>query len=232
MAILKLEFVSFLIITIIASADCASHTNLDSLCVIVFLSMHWLALLDIADVTHFVRPETAIDIEASIRCTTVYLVDKRIDMLPCLLGTSMFGGAERYAAANLRTDTLERRYRSVLVAKQCRALCILGGLGADTGGRGGVCQVLQVHHSLAPLIHICRGSAAYRRSLIERRNFVWPAHVELACQEAEHPAKERWKFDACIDRGSICQGRRDTRSNRYWYDIPTTRLVRSVACLS
>jgi hypothetical protein len=30
------------------------------------------------------------DIEASERGTTVYLVDRRIDMLPSLLGTSMY----------------------------------------------------------------------------------------------------------------------------------------------
>ena len=39
----------------------------------------------IADVTHFVHPESAIDLEAAERCTTVYLVEKRTDMLPGLL---------------------------------------------------------------------------------------------------------------------------------------------------
>ncbi|CAK7199257.1 exosome catalytic subunit dis3 [Sporothrix eucalyptigena] len=43
----------------------------------------------IADVSHFVRPNNAMDLEASIRGTTVYLVDKRIDMLPMLLGTDL-----------------------------------------------------------------------------------------------------------------------------------------------
>ena len=43
----------------------------------------------IADVTHFVKPSTAMDDEASVRGTTVYLVDKRIDMLPMLLGTDL-----------------------------------------------------------------------------------------------------------------------------------------------
>lgn len=36
----------------------------------------------IADVTHFIRPGTALDNEAALRATTVYLVDKRIDMVP------------------------------------------------------------------------------------------------------------------------------------------------------
>lgn len=54
----------------------------------------------IADVSHFVRPNNAMDLEASVRGTTVYLVDKRIDMLPMLLGTdlcSLKPYVERYA---------------------------------------------------------------------------------------------------------------------------------------
>lgn len=54
----------------------------------------------IADVSHFVKPNNAMDAEASIRGTSVYLVDKRIDMLPMLLGTdlcSLNPYIERYA---------------------------------------------------------------------------------------------------------------------------------------
>lgn len=54
----------------------------------------------IADVSHFVKPNNPMDVEASIRGTTVYLVDKRIDMLPPLLGTdlcSLKPYVERYA---------------------------------------------------------------------------------------------------------------------------------------
>ncbi|KAL3995653.1 RNB domain family protein [Acanthocheilonema viteae] len=43
----------------------------------------------IADVSHFVRPGTAIDAEAAHRGTTVYLCDKRIDMLPELLSSDL-----------------------------------------------------------------------------------------------------------------------------------------------
>ena len=35
----------------------------------------------IADVSHFIRPGTAIDKEAANRSTTVYLTDRRIDMV-------------------------------------------------------------------------------------------------------------------------------------------------------
>ncbi|XP_072940126.1 exosome complex exonuclease RRP44 [Epargyreus clarus] len=54
----------------------------------------------IADVTHFVRPGTALDVEAASRATTVYLVDRRIDMVPDLLSSnlcSLRGGEERLA---------------------------------------------------------------------------------------------------------------------------------------
>lgn len=58
----------------------------------------------IADVSHFVKPETAMDAEAASRGTTVYLVDKRIDMLPPLLGTnlcSLMPNVERFAFSTL-----------------------------------------------------------------------------------------------------------------------------------
>ncbi|XP_053992821.1 uncharacterized protein LOC128883949 [Hylaeus volcanicus] len=45
--------------------------------------------VNIADVTHFVLPDTALDREAAQRCTTVYLVDRRTDMLPALLTTDL-----------------------------------------------------------------------------------------------------------------------------------------------
>ncbi|XP_012269707.2 exosome complex exonuclease RRP44 [Athalia rosae] len=54
----------------------------------------------IADVSHFIRPGTALDNEAALRGTTVYLVDKRIDMVPELLSSnlcSLRGNEERFA---------------------------------------------------------------------------------------------------------------------------------------
>ena len=56
-----------------------------------YFSGHDLSLtgIDIADVSYFVHPDNAMDSEAASRGTTVYLVDKRIDMLPALLGTNL-----------------------------------------------------------------------------------------------------------------------------------------------
>ena len=43
----------------------------------------------IADVTHFVTHDSPIDLEARLRSVTVYLVDRRIQMLPEVLGTNL-----------------------------------------------------------------------------------------------------------------------------------------------
>lgn len=43
---------------------------------------HFEVGVHIADVTHFVLPGTAMDLEAASRATTTYLVQRRIDMLP------------------------------------------------------------------------------------------------------------------------------------------------------
>lgn len=54
----------------------------------------------IADVSHFIRPGTSLDKEAENRGTTVYLADRRIDMVPELLSSnlcSLRGGEERLA---------------------------------------------------------------------------------------------------------------------------------------
>nr|CCC53322.1 putative rrp44p homologue [Trypanosoma vivax Y486] len=54
----------------------------------------------IADVTHFLKENTAMDEEAAKRSTSVYLVDRRINMLPQLLTEnlcSIVAGEDRYA---------------------------------------------------------------------------------------------------------------------------------------
>lgn len=81
----------------------------------------------IADVSHFVKPNNAMDMEASIRGTTVYLVDKRIDMLPMLLGTdlcSLKPYVERYAFSviwemNAHADIVGARFtKSVIKSRE------------------------------------------------------------------------------------------------------------------
>ena len=45
--------------------------------------------IHIADVTHFLRPGTALDEEALFRSTTVYLVDRRLNMLPARISEDL-----------------------------------------------------------------------------------------------------------------------------------------------
>lgn len=81
----------------------------------------------IADVSNFVKPATAMDTEASVRGTTVYLVDKRIDMLPMLLGTdlcSLKPYVERFAFSviwelNQNADIVDVRFtKSVIKSRE------------------------------------------------------------------------------------------------------------------
>jgi exosome complex exonuclease DIS3/RRP44 len=54
----------------------------------------------IADVSYFVKPGTAIDLEAARRANTTYLVERRLDMLPGLLTEtlcSLKAGVDRFA---------------------------------------------------------------------------------------------------------------------------------------
>lgn len=56
----------------------------------------------IADVTHFVKPGSLTDQEARSRSTTVYLADRRYDMLPSILSAnlcSLVSGVDRYAVS-------------------------------------------------------------------------------------------------------------------------------------
>ncbi|KAI5289628.1 exosome catalytic subunit dis3 [Ascosphaera aggregata] len=74
----------------------------------------------IADVSHFVKPNTAMDAEASMRGTTVYLVDKRIDMLPMLLGTdlcSLKPYVERFAFSTIWEMTPDAEVQKVSFTK-------------------------------------------------------------------------------------------------------------------
>ncbi|CCX34195.1 Similar to Exosome complex exonuclease dis3; acc. no. P37202 [Pyronema omphalodes CBS 100304] len=78
----------------------------------------------IADVTHFVKPDTPMDDEAASRGTTVYLVDKRIDMLPMLLGTdlcSLKPYVERFAFSTIWEITPDADIVSVKFSKSAIA---------------------------------------------------------------------------------------------------------------
>jgi len=72
----------------------------DALHCIVLPNGNYQVGVHIADVTHYVKAGTAIDLEAANRSTSTYLVNKRLDMLPSLLTTdlcSLKGNVDRYA---------------------------------------------------------------------------------------------------------------------------------------
>ncbi|XP_035249105.1 exosome complex exonuclease RRP44 [Anguilla anguilla] len=80
----------------------------------------------IADVSHFIRPGNALDQEAASRGTTVYLCDKRIDMVPELLSSnlcSLRSNVDRFAFSciwevNHEAEILSTRFtKSVINSK-------------------------------------------------------------------------------------------------------------------
>ncbi|MBS1582668.1 MAG: ribonuclease R [Bacteroidetes bacterium] len=60
---------------------------------------HWEVGVHIADVSHYVRPNTVIDMEAASRATSVYLVDRVVPMLPEKLSNDL-------CSLNSHTDKL------------------------------------------------------------------------------------------------------------------------------
>ena len=89
---------------------------------------HWRLGVHIADVTHFVRPKTALDREARQRATSVYLPDRVLPMLPELISNALASiqpGRVRYTktafleftsdglrtAADLRVSAIKSRHR-------------------------------------------------------------------------------------------------------------------------
>merc|ERR1719471_820542 len=85
----------------ICSVDPPGCTDIDdALHAVPLANGNYNVGVHIADVSHFIRPGTAIDKEAANRSTTVYLTDRRIDMVPELLSSnlcSLRGGVERFA---------------------------------------------------------------------------------------------------------------------------------------
>jgi exosome complex exonuclease DIS3/RRP44 len=74
----------------ISSVDPPGCKDIDDALHCVKLSNgRWQVGVHIADVTHFVKPGTALDKEAAERSTSTYLVDRRLDMLPSLLTTEL-----------------------------------------------------------------------------------------------------------------------------------------------
>eukprot|EP00915_Cephaloidophora_sp_WS-2016_P009294 GHVH01013225.1.p1 GENE.GHVH01013225.1~~GHVH01013225.1.p1 ORF type:complete len:1005 (+),score=158.29 GHVH01013225.1:30-3044(+) len=112
----------------------------------------------IADVTHFVQPDSALDLEAAQRCTTVYLVDRRTDMLPSLLTTdlcSLVGKADRLTFSVVWTFDVEgnqiaapRLHKSVICSDAAmsygKAQDMIDDESDDSGLAKGLRQILSI----------------------------------------------------------------------------------------
>ena len=70
----------------VVSIDPLGCKDVDDAMHVRFLDVHRIEVgVHIADVSWFVHEGSALDAEAAARCTTVYLVDRRLDMLPAEL---------------------------------------------------------------------------------------------------------------------------------------------------
>ena len=87
--------------TFVCTIDPPGSTDVDDALSVKLLPDGLLSVgVHIADVSYFVRPQSLVDLEARARGTTVYLPERRLDMLPPLLSEhlcSLVGGQDRLA---------------------------------------------------------------------------------------------------------------------------------------
>ncbi|XP_063699314.1 exosome complex exonuclease RRP44 isoform X2 [Culicoides brevitarsis] len=115
----------------------------------------------IADVSHFIKPGNALDKEAATRATTVYLVDKRIDMVPELLSSNLCSlreGVERLAFsciwemdenANIKNT---KYHKSVIKSKKAMTYEEAQLIIDDTNKNDDIAKSLRRLNSLAKIL--------------------------------------------------------------------------------
>ncbi|KAK9499175.1 hypothetical protein O3M35_003675 [Rhynocoris fuscipes] len=115
----------------------------------------------IADVSHFIRPDTAIDKEAALRANTVYLTDRRIDMVPDLLSSnlcSLRGGEERLAFSCVWELTPEativstRFHKSVIKSKAALTYAEAQAIIDDNSNQSDIALSLRGLNKLAKIL--------------------------------------------------------------------------------
>ncbi|SJK86178.1 exosome complex exonuclease DIS3/RRP44 [Babesia microti strain RI] len=123
----------------------------------------------IADVSHFVKDGSALDMEASKRCNTVYLVDRRHEMLPELLTSnicSLRSNVHRYAFSVIWTMDLEGNILDTKFTKSI--ICSSASLTYEQAHQiiqGHISVSSEVKESLTGLLEI---SAKLRQKRIEK----------------------------------------------------------------
>jgi len=85
---------------IVFTIDGAGAKDLDDAISLEKRGENWVLGVHIADVSHYVRPDSPTEREAALRGTSVYFTDKVVPMLPAVLSNgacSLNAGADRYA---------------------------------------------------------------------------------------------------------------------------------------
>lgn len=132
----------------------------------------------IADVSYFVRPQSLVDLEARARGITVYLPERRLDMLPPLLSEhlcSLLGGQDRLALSCMWRVDPEDGYairstwfgrtvihsRHQLAYGEAQAILDNRPLPSKWQGKGGEAGVRPIRSALTMLLAVAQvGSPA------------------------------------------------------------------------
>ena len=98
----------------------------DALHCIVLPNGNFQVGVHIADVTHYVKARSAMDLEAANRSTSTYLVNKRLDMLPGLLTTDLCSLRANVPRLTFSVFwTMDRKTAKILDTKFCILLFCL-----------------------------------------------------------------------------------------------------------
>lgn len=128
----------------------------------------------IADVSHFIRPGNALDKEAAARGTTVYLVGKRIDMVPELLSSnlcSLLGGVERFAFSCVwemdhNANIISKKFhKSVIKSKSAMTYEMAQIIIDDASQNNAIAQSLRNLNKLAKILKKRRMDNGYEKRI-------------------------------------------------------------------
>lgn len=146
----------------------------------------------IADVSHFVKPGTAMDLEAANRGTTVYLSDRRIDMIPELLSSnlcSLIQHQDRLAFSAVWTirkstaDVLDVKFMKSIIRSRASLTYEKAQQMIDDASNKGV-----IHQSLRGLNNLAK---KLKKRRLDRGALVLARADEIRFVETESETHER-----------------------------------------
>ena len=120
---------------------------------------HWEVGIHIADVSHYVRPDTLLDMEAAARATSVYLVDRVVPMLPEKLSNDLcslhFGTDKLSFSAIFEMDeraVVRSEWFGRTVMRSQRRFAYAEAQAIIDGGAGDFKEEVLTFHRLAQLL--------------------------------------------------------------------------------